>query len=97
MVLDYRTTKKFDKDVKKLIKRNWKLSLLEEAMTKLLQEEVLGKEYKLHPLEPKNKIPKRWDIHLGGEKSDWIVVFYYEPSKKLIVFERTGTHSDIFR
>lgn len=68
---------------------------LELVMERLINEEELGTEYNLHPLEPKNKIPKRWDIHIGGRNSDWIVVFYYYD--QTIIFERIGSHSDIFK
>lgn len=54
-------------------------------MELLINEEELGTEYRIHPLEPKNQIPKRWDIHIGGRNSDWVVVFYYYD--KTIIFE----------
>lgn len=94
-MLNYKTTTRFDKDVKKLIKQGKPIKKLQRAMELLINEEELGTEYNLHPLEPKNQIPKRWDIHIGGRNSDWVVVFYYYD--KTIIFERTGSHSDIFR
>lgn len=94
-MLNYKTTTRFDKDVKKLIKQGKPIKKLERVMELLINEEELGTEYSLHPLEPKNQIPKRWDIHIGDRNSDWIVVFYYYD--KTIIFERTGSHSDIFR
>ncbi len=87
-------TNRFKKDVKLLYKRGKKLDLLTSAMDKLLSGEPLGAEYKLHPLEPKNQNPKRFDIHIAGKNSDWVLIFYYEGDK--IIFERTGTHSDLF-
>ncbi|GEB30284.1 mRNA interferase YafQ [Enterococcus casseliflavus] len=94
-MLNYRTTKCFDKDVKKLIKQGKSVQKLQAAMELLINEEELGAECKLHPLEPKNLIPKRWDIHIGGRNSDWVVIFYYYEGT--IIFERTGSHSDLFR
>lgn len=91
------TTARFDKDYKQLIRRHVNIELLDEAMDQLLNERDLPDSYNLHPLEPKKKIPKRWEIHLGGRNSNWVLVFYYEYEKQLIVFERTGTHSDLFR
>jgi len=96
-MLNYRTTKRFDKDVKKLIKQGKPLEKLQKAMDLLINEEELGQEYKLHPLEPKNQIPKRWDMHIGGQSSDWVVIFYYEFEKNTIIFERTGSHSELFK
>ena len=72
-MLNFKTTKRFDKDFKKIIKQGKSIKLLELAMELLINEKELGEEYSLHPLEPKNKIPKRWDIHIGGKNSDWVV------------------------
>ncbi|MFZ8764042.1 type II toxin-antitoxin system RelE/ParE family toxin [Enterococcus diestrammenae] len=94
-MLNYKTTTRFDKDVKKLIKQGKPLRKLQKAMELLINEEELGGEYQLHPLEPKNQIPKRWDIHIGGRNSDWVVIFYYYD--QTIIFERTGSHSELFR
>lgn len=96
-MMNYRTTKRFDKDFKKLIKQGKKIDNLEKAMTLLVEEKELGEEYKLHPLEPRNQSPKRWDIHIGGRNSDWVLIFYYDKSSSTIIFERTGSHSDIFK
>ncbi|WP_462271618.1 type II toxin-antitoxin system YafQ family toxin [Ligilactobacillus agilis] len=71
------------------------LALLKEAMQLLVNEEQLSADYKLHPLEPKSQIPKRWGIHIGGRKSDWVLVFYYY--KQTILFERTRSHVNLFR
>jgi mRNA interferase YafQ len=89
-------TNRYKKDVKLLKKRGAKLELLTIAINKLLAGETLGEEYNLHPLEPKNQTPKRWDIHIGGKNSDWVLIFYYSNENKAIIFERTGTHSDLF-
>lgn len=94
-MLNYKTTTRFDKDVKKLIKQGKPIKKLHLAMSLLINEEELDMGYKLHPLEPKNQIPKRWDIHIGGITSDWIVIFYYFDGT--IIFERTGSHSELFR
>ncbi|MEO1781242.1 hypothetical protein BAU18_000821 [Enterococcus diestrammenae] len=53
-MLNYKTTTRFDKDVKKLIKQGKPLRKLQKAMELLINEEELGGEYQLHPLEPKN-------------------------------------------
>ena len=94
-MLNYRTTERFDKDVKKLIKQGKPIKKLQVAMELLINEEELGTDYKLHPLEPKNLVPKRWDIHIGGRNSDWVVIFYYFDNT--IIFQRTGSHSDLFK
>lgn len=94
-MLNYKTTTRFDKDVKKLIKQGKPIKKLQLAMKLLIEEKELGAEFRPHPLEPKNQIPKRWDIHIDGRNSDWVLIFYYHEGT--IFFERTGSHSDLFR
>lgn len=53
-MLNYQTTKHFDKDVKKLIKQGRSIEKLQQAMALLINEAELGQEYKFHPLKPKN-------------------------------------------
>lgn len=94
-MLNYKTTTRFDKDVKKLIKQGKPIKKLQLAMKLLIEEKELGAEFRPHSLEPKNQIPKRWDIHIDGRNSDWVLIFYYHEGT--IFFERTGSHSDLFR
>lgn len=96
-MLNYKTTKRFDKDLKKLIRQGKPIEKLQSAMNLLINEEELGDEFRLHPLEPKNQVPKRWDIHIGGRNSDWILLVYYVSSSNTIIFERTGSHSELFK
>lgn len=53
-MLNYKTTSRFDKDVKKLIKQGKDLQKLQVVMELFISEKTLEFEYKLHPLEPKN-------------------------------------------
>jgi mRNA interferase YafQ len=73
------------------------MALLDDAMTLLVDEKQLSKDYRLHSLQPTNRVPKRWEIHLGGPNSDWLLIYYYDFEERLIVFERTGSHSDLFK
>ncbi len=83
-------TTKFRKDLKIVEKRNLDMELLKAVIKKLCLEE---------PLPEKNK-----DHNLSGEWSgcrechispDWLLI--YQIGNGIIVFERTGTHSDLFR
>ncbi|MGG5302771.1 hypothetical protein IGJ83_000367 [Enterococcus pernyi] len=56
-MLNYKTTTRFDKDVKKLIKQGKPIKKLQRAMELLINEEELGTEYKLHPWNLKIKFP----------------------------------------
>lgn len=83
-------TTKFKKDLKTVEKRNLDIELLKAVIKKLCLEE---------PLPEKNK-----DHNLSGEWSgcrechispDWLLI--YQIGNGIIVFERTGSHSDLFR
>lgn len=83
-------TTKFKKDLKAVGKRNLDMELLKEVIKKLCLEE---------PLPAKNK-----DHNLSGNWSgcrechispDWLLI--YQIGNGIIVFERTGTHSDLFK
>lgn len=83
-------TTKFKKDLKAVGKRNLDMELLKEVIKKLCLEK---------PLPAKNK-----DHNLSGNWSgcrechispDWLLI--YQIGNGIIVFERTGTHSDLFK
>lgn len=83
-------TTKFKKDLKTVEKRNLDTELLKDIIKKLCLEE---------PLPAKNK-----DHNLSGDWSgcrechispDWLLI--YQIGNGIIVFERTGSHSDLFK
>lgn len=83
-------TTKFKKDLKMVEKRKLDIEELKDIIRKLCNEETLP---------PKNK-----DHNLSGQWAgcrechiapDWLLI--YQVGKGMIVFERTGSHSDLFR
>lgn len=83
-------TNQFRKDVKQAAKRGWDLSRLKKALDLLIDGHPLPPEFKDHPLQG-NWVGSR-DCHVGP---DWVLI--YTLDKGHICFERTGTHSDLFR
>lgn len=83
---------KFKKDVKRCGKRDYEMSLLNKAMELLRQEGELPAKYESHKLGGNYK--GRWECHI---KSDWLLIWQQDESKKEIYLERTGTHSDLFK
>jgi len=84
------TTKRFDKDVKLSRKRGKDLSKLRNVMELLLEGKKLPPKYFDHWLTG-NYIDRR-ECHI---EPDWLLI--YKPKSKEIIFERTGTHSDLFK
>lgn len=85
-------TKRFEKDVKKLIKRGKNINKLKAIIVKLVNNESLDKANKDHSLI--GNYQGRRECHID---SDWLLIYKLIPEDDAIVFERTGTHSDLFR
>ncbi len=84
-------TKRFDKDVKKAIKRGKNIDKLKIIIIKLINNESLEKTYQDHPLIGNYK--DRRECHI---EPDWLLIYKLIPEDNQIIFERTGTHSDLF-
>ncbi len=84
------TTKRFERDVKLARKRGKNLKKLRVVMECLLENKKLPGKYLDHWLIGNYK--NRKECHI---EPDWLLI--YKPLKKDIIFERTGTHSDLFK
>lgn len=83
-------TNQFKKDVEHARKRGWNLMKLRAVLDLLIEGRLLPSEFKDHPLKG-DWVGSR-DCHI---KPDWVLVYTLE--KDHVRFERTGTHSDLFR
>jgi mRNA interferase YafQ len=85
-------TKQFQRDIKRLqrsgIRGMDKLKLVLEV---LINEEPLDKGCLDHPL--KGYFKDRRECHIGP---DWLLVYKVDKANKTIIFERTGSHADLF-
>lgn len=82
-------TTKFKKDLKLAKKRNYDIEILKEIINLLCME---------IPLPEKNKDHLLYGNWTGYREChilpDWLLI--YQIGNGIIVFERTGTHSDLF-
>lgn len=83
-------TKQFHKDVKKVIKQGKDSKKLMDIATKLMNEEKLEAKHKDHKL--KGDFKERRECHI---EPDWLLVYKIEETE--IIFERTGSHSELFK
>ena len=81
----------FKKDIKQAQKRGKDMAKLSAAMQLLTNRQILPAILKDHPLKGEWK-PHR-DLHI---EPDWLLI-YYLPDDDTVHFERTGTHSDLFK
>ena len=85
-------TNQFKKDVKRAEKRGKDLTKLKAALDVLIDGEPLPPEYKDHPL--RGDFAGSRDCHI---EPDWLVIYTLTEEGGHVCFERTGTHSDLFR
>ncbi len=72
-------------------KRCKDLNKLHTIMQKLINQEKLDPKYREHNLAGNFK--DRRECHI---EPDWLLVYKLDRKEKIIIFERTGSHSDIF-
>jgi len=83
-------TRQFERDVKRMQQRGKQLEKLKIVIHSLVSEESLD------PIHRDHKLIGAWqgrrECHI---ESDWLLI--YKTDVDCLVFERTGTHSDLFR
>lgn len=84
----------FKKDYKRLQKRGLPLQQLKEAIQILVEKGSLPPKYKPHKLV--GKYSGKWEYHIDGRNSDWIMIWEQNDSTLTLLLLRTGSHSDIF-
>ena len=85
-------TGQFKKDVKRADKRGEDLPKLRTVMDLLIEGGQLPPEYKDHPL--RGNFAGSRDCHI---EPDWVLIYTLAENGSHVCFERTGTHSDLFR
>jgi mRNA interferase YafQ len=84
------TTNRFEKDIKLARKRGKDLNKIKKIMEMLLEGTKLSSKYCDHQLT--GNYASRRECHI---EPDWLLV--YKIVRDEIIFERTGTHSDLFK
>ena len=79
------TTTKFRKDYKRIKKRGYDLSLLQDVLDALLRQESLDQKYKDHPLTGNYKGFR--ECHIGP---DWLLIYAVNDSDLILVASRTA-------
>ena len=82
-------TTQFERDLRLLQHRGKDIEKLKRVLAALINEEPLAERYCDHPL--KGNYRNRRECHL---EPDWLLI--YKLYNNEIIFERTGTHSDLF-
>lgn len=83
-------TKQLERDLKRMKRRGKDPEKLKIIIRSLVAREPLDDIHRDHKLVGNWK--GRRECHV---ESDWLLIYVLEPSR--VVFERTGTHSDLFQ
>ncbi|HAO23116.1 MAG: hypothetical protein BWK80_44470 [Desulfobacteraceae bacterium IS3] len=83
-------SKRFDRDMRRIVKRRKDTEKLKIVIRMLIRQEKLDDRYKNHPL--KGKYKDCYDCHI---EPDWILIYRIEGDA--IQFVRTGSHADLFK
>jgi len=90
-MLKPKTTKQFKRDFKKAKKQNKKLENLENVMVELTNERQLSPRNKDHPLI--GNFSGSRECHI---EPDWLLIYRIDKNASEIIFERIGSHSELF-
>lgn len=90
-MLDLVTTTQFRKDLKRIRKRGYDLSKLDDILQKLRAEEPLPEKNRDHDLTGDCKGFRECHV-----EPDWLLVYAVDKEKIILTASRTGTHSDLF-
>ena len=86
-----RPTVKFQKDLKRIQKRGYNISLLTDVLNILANGEKLPRKYKDHSLIGNYKNCRECHI-----TPDWLLIYEISNEELILYLTRTGTHSDSF-
>jgi mRNA interferase YafQ len=91
-VRTFSRTSQFKKDVKRLARRSKALDKLRIVLDILIDGQALPGQYRDHPL--RGSFSGSRDCHI---EPDWVLIYTLTDNGTHVRFERTGSHSDLFR
>jgi len=84
-------TKRFEKSISLCIKRGYDIELFKEIAVLLNEDIPLPLRCRPHKLT--GEFTNHLECHI---KPDWLLIYRYDAEHTQIIFEDTGTHSDLF-
>ena len=85
------TTNRFDKDLKRCMKRGLNMQLIYDAILLLRTTGTLPPQYRPHQLKGDHK--GQWECHI---QPNWLMTWEQNDKQLTLLFLETGTHADIF-
>ena len=88
-MLEFQTTNRFNKDLKKNLKRGKDREKIQKVMSTIINEIPMQQKYRDHKLHGEWKDCRECHI-----EPDWLLIYRLE--KNFVSFERTGSHAELF-
>lgn len=82
---------KFQKDLKRAVKRGYNIALLTDVIKTLANGEILPAKYRDHNLSGNNSNCRECHI-----TPDWLLIYEITERDLILYLTRTGSHSDLF-
>ena len=85
------TSNRFEKDLKRCVKRGLNMRLIYDAIKLLEENGQLPIQYRPHKLS--GDMQSIWECHI---QPNWLMTWEQDNELLTLLFLQTGTHSDIF-
>lgn len=86
------TTHRFEKSLKKCVKRGLNIARFKDVLNLLAETGTLPPKYRPHKLTGR-PYPGAWECHI---EPDWLLVWLQDDTKLTLLLLDTGSHSDLF-
>jgi len=90
---EIKTTTKFNKGLKKVIKQNKDIEKLIEVVERLANNQKLDLKYKNHKLINDKYFKDCNECHI---EPDWLLIYKVQNNELILLLIATGSHSDLF-
>jgi mRNA interferase YafQ len=91
-MLTQKISKNFKKDIKKAHRQKKDLELLAKIMRDIIFQKQLDPIYQDHPLKGSWKGCR--DCHITN---DWVLIYRLLLDEQAVIFERLGSHAELFK
>lgn len=88
-----KTTKEFDKHLRKIAKQGKDLNKLKKIVNTLACGGTLEAKYRNHKLRDNKYFKNCYECHI---EADWLLVYQYLDNKLILLLVNTGSHSELF-
>ncbi len=90
---EVRTSTKFDRQLRKLVRQGKDLEKIIDVVEKLANGERLEKKYRDHALADSKWFYHFRECHI---EPDWLLIYKYSNQELILFLIETGSHSDLF-